>query len=65
MQLRMPDTPGLGAILTQVNKAGNFHAISFVSRQLKDNAKNYLPSLLKAATIVWGMDFFNEYTGGK
>jgi Reverse transcriptase (RNA-dependent DNA polymerase) len=32
------DTPGrLGAILTQVNKEGNFYAISFKSWQLKDH----------------------------
>jgi len=34
------DTPGgLRAILTQVDKEGNFHAISFASRQLKDHKK--------------------------
>jgi hypothetical protein len=62
----MADTPGgLGAILTQVNKNGNFYAISFVSRQLKDHEKNYLPFLLEAAVAVWGMDFINEYLWGK
>jgi len=55
-------TPGgLGAILTQVDKEGNFHAISFVSRQLKDHEINYSPLLLEAPAAVWGMDFFNEY----
>ncbi len=35
------DTPGgLGAILTQVNKEGNFYTISFTSRQLNDHEKN-------------------------
>jgi hypothetical protein len=35
---RTADTPGgLGAILTQVDKDGDFHAISFASRQLKDS----------------------------
>ncbi len=38
------DTPGgLGAILTQVDNEGNFHAISFTSRQLKDHEMNYSP----------------------
>jgi hypothetical protein len=56
------DTPSsVGAILTQVDKEGNFHAISFASRQLKDHEKNYSPFLLEAAATVWGMDFFNEY----
>ncbi len=60
------DTPGgLGAILTQVDKDGNFHAISFASRQLKDHEINYSPFLLEAAAAVWGMDFFNEYLKGK
>jgi hypothetical protein len=60
------DTPGgLGAILTQVDKEGNFYAISFASRQLKDHKKNYSPFLLEATATVWGMDFFNEYLKGK
>jgi len=60
------DIPGgLGAILTQVDKDGNFHAISFASRQLKDHEMNYSPFLLEAAATVWGMDFFNEYLKGK
>jgi hypothetical protein len=60
------DTPGgLGAILTQVDKEGNFHAISFASRQLKDHEMNYSPFLLEASAAVWGMNFFNEYLKGK
>jgi len=60
------NTPGgLGAILTQVDQEGNFHAISFTSRQLKDHEMNYSPFLLEAAAAVWGMDFFNEYLKGK
>jgi hypothetical protein len=56
---------GIGAILTQVDKDGNLHAISFASRQLKDHEMNYSPFLLEAATAVSGMDFFNEYLKGK
>jgi hypothetical protein len=60
------DTPGgLGAILTPVDKDGNFYAISFASRQLKDHEKNYSPFLLEATAAVWGMDIFNEYLKGK
>jgi Reverse transcriptase (RNA-dependent DNA polymerase)/RNase H-like domain found in reverse transcriptase len=60
------DTPGgLGAILTQVDKEGKFHTISFASRQLKDHEMNYSPFLLEAAAAVWGMDLFNEYLKGK
>jgi len=62
----MADKPGrLGAILTQVHKDGNFYAISFASRQLKDHEKNYSLFLLEAAAAVWGMDFFNKYLRGK
>jgi RNase H-like domain found in reverse transcriptase len=58
----MADTPGgLGAILTQVDKEGNFYAISFTSRQLKDHEKNYSPFQLEAAVAVWRM----EYLKGK
>jgi hypothetical protein len=42
----------LGAILTQVYKDGNFYAILFAFRQLKDHEKNYLPFLLEAAATV-------------
>jgi len=40
---------GLGAILTQVDDHGNHYAISFASRQLKDQEQNYFPFLLEAA----------------
>jgi hypothetical protein len=33
-----------------VDKDGNFHAISFASRQLKDHEMNYSPFLLEAAS---------------
>jgi len=56
---------GLGAILTQVDKDGRFHAISYASRQLKHNEKNYSPFLLEAAAAVWGMENFHEYLKGK
>jgi len=55
------DTPGrLRAIPTQVDKDGNFYAISFPSRQLKDHEKNYSPFLLEPAAAVWSMVFFNK-----
>lgn len=56
---------GLGAILTQIDTEGQFHAISFASRQLKDHEKNYSPFLLEAAAAVWGMETFHEYLKGK
>ncbi len=49
------DTPGgLGAILTQVDKEGNFHAISFASRQLKDHEKTTLLSYSKQLLLCGG-----------
>jgi hypothetical protein len=54
----MADTPGgLGAILAQVDEDGNFCAISFASRQLKDHEKNYSPFLLEAAEYPKGKRF--------
>jgi hypothetical protein len=44
-----------------LDKEGNFYAISFASRQLKDHEKNYSPILLEATTAVWGMDIFNNF----
>jgi RNase H-like domain found in reverse transcriptase len=50
----MANTPGgLRAILTQVDKEGNFYAISFASRQLKDHEKNYSPFLLEAGAWTY------------
>jgi len=56
---------GLGAILTQIDKEGRFHVISYASRQLKDHEKNYSPYLAEAAAIVWGIETFEEYLRGK
>ena len=56
---------GMGAILTQVDKQGTFHVISYGSRQLIKHEKNYSPFLLEMAAAVWGMDFYNEYLKGK
>jgi hypothetical protein len=60
------DTPrGLRVILTQVDQEGKFYAISFASRQIKDDEKNYSPFLLEATAAVWGMNHFNKYLKGK
>ena len=56
---------GMGAILTQIDKNGSFHVISYGSRQLIKHEKNYSPFLLEMAAAVWGMDFYNEYLKGK
>jgi hypothetical protein len=56
---------GMGAILTQQDRNGNFHVISYGSRQLIKHEKNYSPYLLEMAAAVWGMEFYNEYLKGK
>jgi hypothetical protein len=63
---RTADAPGgLGEILTQKDNNCSHYNISFTSRQLKDNKKNYSPFLLEAAAAVWGMYVFNKYLRGK
>jgi len=50
------DTLGtLGAILTQVNREGNFYAISFGSHQFKYHEKYYSPFLLepRPLSVAW------------
>ena len=56
---------GLTAILAQVNTQNQFHVISYGSRQLIDQEKNYSPYLLEMQAAVWGMSFYNEYLRGK
>jgi hypothetical protein len=56
---------GMGAILTQMDTSGQFHVISYGSRQLVKHEKNYSPYLVEMAAAVWGMEFYNEYLKGK
>ena len=56
---------GMGAILTQIDSAGQFHVISYGSRQLVKHEKNYSPYLVEMAAAVWGMEFYDEYLRGK
>jgi hypothetical protein len=56
---------GLGAILTQIDKEGKFHVISYRSRQLVKHKKNYSPYLLEMQAGIWGMDFYANYLRGK
>ena len=56
---------GLGAILTQIDEDGNFHVISYGSRQLVKHEKNYSPYLAEMQAAIWGMDFYATYLRGK
>jgi hypothetical protein len=55
---------GLCANLAQRNHLGQIQIISYASRQLRENEKNYTKFLLEMAAAAWGMDNFNEYLKG-
>jgi transposase InsO family protein len=56
---------GFGAILAQVDEKGNYHAIAYGSRQLRDHETNYSPYLAEMAAANWGMEYFDNYLRGK
>ena len=56
---------GMGAILTQIDDKGNFHVISYGSRQLITHEKNYSPYLVEMAAAVWGIEHYDNYLRGK
>ncbi|MGL6005418.1 reverse transcriptase domain-containing protein, partial [Aeromonas sobria] len=55
---------GLGAILTQIDKTGNFHVLAYASRKLQKHEKNYTPFLLEMQAAYWGMEHFSAYLKG-
>jgi hypothetical protein len=56
---------GMGAILTQFDKKGKFHAISYASKQLIKHEKNYSLFLLKMDAVVWAMEYYQEHLRGR
>jgi len=56
---------GLGAILAQVDKQGQFYVIAYASRGLQKHEKNYTPFLLEMQAALWGMDHFSTYLRGR
>lgn len=56
---------GLGAILAQIDKKGNFYVIAYASRGLQAHEKNYSAFLLEMAASLWGMDHFETYLRGR
>jgi len=56
---------GFGAILTQVDEQGQYHVIAYGSRQLRDHELNYSPYLTEMGAANWGMEYFDDYLGGK
>ena len=46
---------GMGAILTQIDQNGVFHAGSYASKQLIRHENNYFPYLMEMDASVWAM----------
>ena len=56
---------GFGAILAQVDKSGERHAIAFASRALKQHEINYTPYLSEMMCAVWAMQHFGVQLRGR
>ncbi len=56
---------GFGAILAQVDKSGEPHAIAFASRTLKQHEINYTPYLSEMMCAVWAMQHFGVQLRGR
>ena len=53
---------GLGAVLSQKQSDGHYHAVTFGSRSLTLLEKNYHSSKLELLTLKWSiMEHFKEY----
>jgi transposase InsO family protein len=57
-------TGGLGAILSQIDNQGKFHAICYASRRLNDKENQYSPFLLEMAAAVWAIKTFKDHLDG-
>jgi transposase InsO family protein len=56
---------GLGAVLTQRGDDGLEHVVSFASRSLRPNEKNYSAFLLEMAAASWAIDNYAVYLRGR
>jgi hypothetical protein len=56
---------GLGAILTQIDKDGNFYLIAYASHKLQKHEKNYTPFLLKMQAAIFGIETFEVHLKGR
>ena len=56
---------GVGAILCQQDKQGNYCVIAYASRALVKHEKNYTPFLLEMMAAVWAMEHFDTYLRGR
>ncbi len=56
---------GIGAILCQTDEQGRQRVISYESKQLAKDEKNYTPFLVKMAAMIWAMEHFDTYLRGR
>ena len=56
---------GLGAILSQRQRDGNFRPVSYASRTLTDVERRYSQTEKEALAVVWGCERFHLYLYGK
>jgi len=55
---------GLGAVLSQVQEDGCFHPISYASRALSVQERNYAITELETLAVVWAIGHFQKYLYG-
>ena len=55
---------GLGAILSQVQEDGKCHPVSYASRALSPQERNYSITELETLAVVWAMGHFHKYLYG-
>ena len=56
---------GCGAILTQIDEAGNFRVVAYASKTITGSPLNYTPFLAEMYAANWGMKQFEHYLKGK
>ena len=55
---------GLGAILSNIDRAGNLHIVAYASRSLTLTEQRYSQTERKALAVVWGCERFHMYLIG-
>ena len=55
---------GLGAVLSQLQKNGKLHFLSYASRALSPAEKNYPVTELKTLAMVWAISHYRAYLYG-
>ena len=56
---------GFGAILTQIDEAGQHKVLSYASRKLQKHERNYTAFLLEMQGAIWAMNHFSTYLRGR